>query len=391
MRNSHLSQQLRKGTPMFRGILVVLTTYIFFSSSVAAFETAARAAILMDYRTGEVLFAKDIDEPLPPASMSKLMTALMVFEELETERLSLDDTLLVSEKAWRMGGSKMFVEVGDRVSVNDLLQGIIVQSGNDACIVVAEALSGSEAAFADEMNERAAALGLTNSHFKNATGWPDDEHLMTVGDLATLARKIIKDYPKYYEFYGQKEFTFNEISQLNRNPLLKANVPGVDGMKTGYTRDAGYGLVASAERDGRRLILVVAGLESSRMRRTESEKLLEYGFRAFQEYRLYEPDQPIIDAAVWLGEKPFVTLVGEDVIGVTLNRESRKGMVAKVIYDSPVAAPVQAGQVLGRIEISAPNVATQKLPLVAAESIPRAGMFGRMIGTAKYLVMGETP
>ncbi len=353
-----------------------------------AFETAARAAILVDYRSADVLFEKNPDEALPPASMSKLMTALVVFEELEAGNLQLDELLPVSERAWRMGGSRMFLEVGSRASVHDLLQGIIVQSGNDACVVVAEALAGSEEAFAERLTRRGIEIGLTHTTLENATGWPHPEHLMSVRDLSIVARQIISRFPQYYQYYSQLEFEYNGINQHNRNPLLQAGIPGVDGLKTGHTQEAGYGLVASAERDGRRLILVVAGLDSSSQRRGESERLLEYGFRNFQEYRLFEPDAVVAEAPVWQGAEPTVPLVGADVVSITLTRAARESLDVKVVYDSPVTAPVEAGQVVGQIEMTADGMPTRVLPLVAARSVERAGILGRMTGTLEYLIWG---
>lgn len=374
---------------MLHTLALLVVGALSMGSTVAqGFETAARAAILIDYRSGDVLFEKSPDLPIPPASMSKLMTALVAFEEIEAGNLTLDQTLPVSERAWRMGGSRMFVEVGTRVSVDELLQGIIVQSGNDACVVIAEALSGSEEAFADRLNRRGAEIGLTSTTLRNATGWPDPDHLMSVRDLATVARQIIMRFPQYYEYYSQLEFEFNDINQRNRNPLLQAGITGVDGMKTGYTRDAGYGLVASAERDGRRLILVVAGLESSAQRRSESERLLEHGFRHFEEYRLFEPDAIVVDAPVWQGASPSVPLIAGEVVGITLTRQARESLEVRVVYDSPVPAPVEAGQVIGQIEMTVADRPTRVLPLVAAEAVDRAGVLGRMTGTLEYLIWG---
>jgi len=358
------------------------------SAAAQSFETAARAAILIDYRSGDILFETNPDEPIPPASMSKLMTALVAFEEIEAGNLTLEETLPVSERAWRMGGSRMFVEVGTRVSVHELLQGIIVQSGNDACVVIAEALSGSEEAFADRLTRRGQEIGLTSATFRNATGWPDAEHLMSVRDLSIIARQIIMRFPQYYQYYSQLEFEFNGINQHNRNPLLQAGIPGVDGMKTGYTREAGYGLVASAERDGRRLILVVAGLESPAQRRSESERLLEYGFRHFEEYRLFEADTTVVEAPVWQGASPSVPLVAGEVVGITLTRQARESLEVRVVYDSPIPAPIQAGQVIGQIEMTVADQPTRVMPLVAAEAVPRAGVLGRMTGTLEYLIWG---
>jgi D-alanyl-D-alanine carboxypeptidase (penicillin-binding protein 5/6) len=377
---------------MLRLFVLLLTLGVVALSGQRAvaqvFETAAKAAILIDHRSGDVLFEKNPDEPIPPASMSKLMTALVAFEELEAGNLTLDQMIPVSERAWRMGGSRMFIEVGTRVSVHDLLQGIIVQSGNDACVAIAEALSGSEAAFAERLTERGIEIGLTSSTLKNATGWPDPEHLMSVRDLATVARQIISRFPQYYQYYSQTEFEFNGINQHNRNPLLQAGIPGVDGMKTGYTSEAGYGLVASAQRDGRRLILVVAGLESISQRRSESERLLEFGFRHFEEYRLFEADSVVVEAPVWQGIEPTVPLVAGEVVGITLTREARESLKVKVVYESPVPAPIEAGQVIGHVEMTAENMPTRMMPLVASRPVERAGVVGRMTGTLEYLIWG---
>ena len=373
---------------MLRLLLLAVTLALALAPSAWAFETSARAAIVLDYRTGAVLFAKNADQAIPPASMSKLMTAYMVFERLKEGSLKLDDTLPVSERAWRIEGSEMFVKVGERVRVEDLLRGMIIQSGNDACIVFAEALAGSEQAFAERMTERARELGLTVSHFKNATGLPDPEHVMSVRDLGILAMRIIRDFPEYYKYYSEREFTFNNIKQPNRNPLLQAGVPGVDGMKTGFTKEAGYGLVASAERDGRRLVTVIAGLDKLRERRSEAEQLLEFGYREFQEYRLFQAGETVAEAEVWQGSESKVPLVSDGVVGVTLSREARKGMVAKLRYESPVQAPIAKGQRLGTLEVTAPGSDLVSIPLVAGKDVPRAGMFGRIAGAINYLVFG---
>ncbi|GBD43427.1 D-alanyl-D-alanine carboxypeptidase DacC [bacterium HR40] len=353
------------------------------------FDTMARAAILVDHRTGQVLYARNPDEPLPPASMSKLMTAYLVFERLRAGTLSLDDELPVSEKAWRTEGSRMFLEVGKRVKVRDLLRGMIIQSGNDACVVLAEGLAGSEEAFAAMMNDKARELGLTQSHFANATGLPDPRHYMSVRDLAILASAIIRDFPEYYRIYSEREFTWNGIRQYNRNPLLQRGVPGVDGMKTGYTAEAGYGLVASAERNGRRLVLVISGLEGARQRASEAERLLEFGFREFQEYRLFEAGETVVEADVWLGEVAKVPLVGQQLIAVTLTREARKDLVVKARYDNPVAAPIAAGTPLGELVVTAPGMERYSVPLIAGRDIASAGVLGRISGILRYVLFGN--
>jgi D-alanyl-D-alanine carboxypeptidase (penicillin-binding protein 5/6) len=286
---------------------LVLLVLVAGLGPVRAFDTPARAAIILDSRTGAVLFEKNADERIPPASMSKLMTAYMIFDQLRNGKLRLDEEILVSERAWKMGGSQMFIEVGERVKVEDLIRGIIIQSGNDACVTMAEAIAGSEEEFARQMTEKAAEIGLTGSTFANSTGLDAPGHLMTVRDLALLARRIIQDFPDFFQYYGEREYEYAGIKQPNRNPLLQAGVPGVDGMKTGFTDGSGYGLVATAKRDDRRIITVLAGLKSTAQRRTEGERLLEYGFREFQEYRLFEPGVPVTETGVWQGVTPTVT------------------------------------------------------------------------------------
>jgi D-alanyl-D-alanine carboxypeptidase (penicillin-binding protein 5/6) len=352
------------------------------------FDTTARAAIMIDARTGAVLFEKNPDEALPPASMSKLMTAYMVFERLKEGSLKMTDELPVSERAWRTGGSKMFVEVGKTVSVSDLLRGMIIQSGNDACIVLAEAIAGSEEAFAQLMTERARELGMTSSHFANANGLPDPQHYMSVRDLATLARHIIEDFPEYYGIYAEEEYTFNGIRQFSRNPLLRAGVPGVDGLKTGHTQEAGYGLVASAKRGERRLILVMAGLKTDRLRAQESRVLLEHGFRDFQEYVLFREGTPVAEAAVWMGAAPRVPLGVARDMALTLSRDARKGLSARLVFDAPVKAPVAAGQVVGRAIATVGDAPAQEIPLVALQPVAEAGLLGRAAAALSQLIGG---
>jgi serine-type D-Ala-D-Ala carboxypeptidase (penicillin-binding protein 5/6) len=369
------------------GLLVAMA--LILAPGAQAYETLARAAILIDHDTGQVLYAKNADEPIPPASMSKLMTVLMVFERLHDGRLQLDDELTVSEKAWRMGGSKMFVEVGKRVKVGDLLRGIIVQSGNDACIVVAESLAGSEEAFAEQMTARAHELGLTQTTLKNASGWPDPGHVMSVRDLATLAGIIISEYPEYYEMFSETEFEFNGIRQYARNPLLRGDV-GADGLKTGHTEDAGYGLTASATRDGRRLILVVAGLETPGQRARESERLLEHGFRDFKAYELFHAGQTVESAPVWLGDQETVPLITDQSVVLTLTPEARRALEVKVVYDGPVPAPVALGAPVAQLEITAPGIEPRRVPLIAGEEIQEAGLLGRMSSALGYLIWGRS-
>ena len=382
-----LNKLLWDGRLLF-GLLAMLALGLA-PGAAKAYETLARAAILVDHDTGQVLYAKNADEPLPPASMSKLMTVLMVFERLRDGRLQLDDELPVSEKAWRKGGSKMFVEVGKRVRVEDLLRGIIVQSGNDACIVVAESLAGSEEAFAEQMTTRAHELGMTQTTLRNASGWPDPDHLMSVRDLATLAGIIISEYSEYYPIFSESAFEFSGILQYARNPLLRRDV-GADGLKTGHTEDAGYGLTASATRDGRRLVMVVAGLETPGQRARESERLLEHGFRDFKSYELFVEGQTVDSAAVWLGDQETVPLVTDRRVVLTLTPEARRALEVKVVYDEPVPAPVALGTALAELEISAPGIESRRVPLLAGEEIQEAGLLGRMSGALGYLIWGPS-
>ena len=352
-----------------------------------AFETTAREALLIDAETGAVLLVKNPDDPMPPASMSKLMTAYMVFERLKDGSLKLDGTMHVSEKAWRMGGSKMFVEVDTEVSVEDLLRGIIVQSGNDACIVIAEALAGSEDAFAEMMTARAREIGLTGSSFANSTGWPDPNHYMTARDLVRLTQTIVTDFPEYFPYFAETSFTYNDIHQGNRNPLLYKNL-GADGMKTGHTQAAGYGLTATAQRNGRRLILVINGLESTRKRAAEAARLINYGFREFGNYALFTAGEVVETADVWLGDKARVPLIVNSDLTVTLPRASRKDLKVAVVLNAPVPAPIAAGSEIAKLVISAPDIDSIELPLTAGESVQRLGMFGRIGAAISYLLFG---
>jgi D-alanyl-D-alanine carboxypeptidase (penicillin-binding protein 5/6) len=340
-------------------------------------DTLARHALIIDYDTGAVLLEKAADDRMPPSSMSKLMTMYVVFELLKAGRLRLDQQLPVSERAWRMGGSKMFVQIGTQVSVENLARGVIVQSGNDACIVLAEGISGSEQQFAEVMNETARRIGLRNSNFRNSTGWPDPEHRMTSRDLAHLARRIIADFPEYYRFYNERSFRWNDISQDNRNPTL-GRVAGADGLKTGHTEEAGYGLTASAVRGGRRLILVVNGLGSMRQRAEESERLFEWAFREFENVVVFQAADTVEEVPVYLGERPTVPLVaGRDLV-LTLPRQWRRNLQVRVRYDAPVPAPVTKGQGIGTLMISGQGVPEMTVPLIAGADVDRLGFFPRI-------------
>ena len=357
------------------------------SAAPGAMETVAKQAYILDMQTGAVLLEKDADTPAPPASLSKLMTIYMVFEQLKSGELSLDDKFVVSRKAWRMGGSKMFVEIDKEVRIEDLLRGIIVQSGNDACIVIAEGMSGSESAFADAMNRKAAELGLTDSHLVNSTGWPADTHLMSPRDLAVLARRMIEEFPEYYPYFAEKSFRYNKIKQGNRNPLLYRDT-GADGLKTGHTRASGYGLVASAIREGRRIVMALTGMTSARTRSFESRRLLNWAFQSFKNYTLFEKGAEVERADVWLGQEDTVPLVTQRAIKMSLPRTSRRGLKVKVVYEGPVPAPIEKGAPIARLVVAAPGVDTLEVPLVAGADVGQVGVFGRLGAAIGYMVWG---
>lgn len=353
-----------------------------------ALETPAREAVLIDLSTDTVLFEKNADELMVPSSMTKLMTIYMLFDKLAKGAIKMEDELPVSEKAWRMGGSKMFVHVGSRVKISDLLRGIIVQSGNDACIVVAEGLSSTEEAFAAQMTARGKELGLKNSTFRNASGWPDPQHRMTARDLAILGERLIVDFPQFYPLFAERSFKYNNIEQANRDPLLGV-VPGADGLKTGHTDEGGYGLVGSAVRDGRRLLLVVNGLTSMRERAQESSRILEWGFREFHTYTMAKKGETLAEAKVWQGAEDIVPLTVAADARVTLRRVARASMVVKVVYDGPVPAPIKAGDRIASLEISGPDMPTVIVPLVAGADVDRQGFFGRIFTSLGYLIGGD--
>lgn len=356
------------------------------------FETPAREALLIDADSGQVLYAKNPTTPTPPASMSKMMTAYIVFRRLKDGSLKLTDTFAVSENAWRTGGSAsggstMFLKVGDQVTVEDLIRGIIVQSGNDASIVIAEGLAGSEAAFAEEMTKVARQIGMTSSTFRNATGLPDPGEVTTVRDLALLAKRTIEDFPEYYPYYGERFFQHGTIRQGNRNPLLYRNI-GADGLKTGHTKAAGYGLTASAKEGDRRLILVVTGLASMQQRADEAERLMAYGFREFDRYPLFKAGETVATAPVWLGTAKQVPLTAAADIAVTLPRKVRPEMKVVAAFDEPVPAPIEKGARVGILRVSAPGVESIEFPLVAGESVARKGFLGRIFASVGHRVAG---
>jgi len=349
-------------------------------------DTAAKFAVIIDHVTGAVLLEKDADAPMIPSSMTKLMTAYLVYELLRAGRLTLTQELPVSERAWRMGGSKMFVQVGTSVKVEDLIRGVIVQSGNDACIVLAEAIAGSDEQFAELMTAKAREMGLERTVFRNSTGWPHPEHRSTARDIAILAQRIIRDFPEYYHYESEKSFKYNGIDQQNRNPLVQKNL--ADGLKTGHTEDAGYGLVASAERGGRRVILMINGLNTMRERSEESERLLEWSFREFENVILFTAGDVVEQAPVHLGASPTVPLVGGRDLVVTMPRGWRNRAKVTLAYDSPIPAPVLRGTRLGRLSVSGPGVPELEVPLLAGADVARLGLPGRAVAVVTRFLTG---
>jgi D-alanyl-D-alanine carboxypeptidase (penicillin-binding protein 5/6) len=356
-------------------------------------ETAARQAIITDFNTGAVLMEKNADELMTPSSMSKLMTVYLVFERLKEGSLKMTDMLPVSETAWRKNykseGSLMFLPVHSTVSVADLLRGVVIQSGNDACSVLAEGLAGSEEAFAEQETRRARQLGLTKSTFRNASGWPEPGHQMTARDLSILSARLISDFPEYYPMFAEKTFVYNKIKQDNRNPLIWQNVAGADGLKTGHTEDGGYGEVGSAIRDGRRVILVLNGLPSIKSRAAETERLIEWAFREFNDYKLFSAGETVADGEVWLGVAPTVPLtVGKDLV-VTLARTARKDMKVTASYTGPLPAPIKKGTQVGTLTVSAPGNADVQVPLLAAADVGKLGFIGRIGAAVKQMIWGS--
>ncbi len=359
-----------------------------------AFESAARQAILVDITGHRTLYEKNADEHMPTSSMSKMMTIYMVFDALKAGKIKLDDMFSVSEKAWRQtykqNESSMFLPIGARVKVEDLIRGVIIQSGNDATVVLAEGIGGSEPKFVTEMNDKARALGMANSHFVNSNGMPDPEHYSTARDLATLAEHLVEDFPEYYHFFGELEYTYNNIKQGNRNPLLYRAGLGVDGLKTGHTDAGGYGLTASAIRDGRRLVAVVNGLPNMQARADDPSALIDFGFNEFRNYLVFKPGDEIERAATWEGEQPTVPLIIDQPASVTLSFSERKDLKAIVKMPQTVKAPITRGQEIGRLVISAPGLPDREYPLKAGADVGRVGFFSRIVMAARY-EMGERP
>jgi len=340
-------------------------------------EVAATSYLLIDANSQEVLVEHNAHEQIPPASLTKIMTAYLAEQEIVDGRLAPADEVLVSVNAWRTGGSKMFIREGTRVSVADLLQGIIIQSGNDASVALAEHIGGSEAAFANMMNQQASVLGMRNTHFKNSTGLPDSEHYSSAWDLALLTRDLIQRFPDHYALYAERSYEYNDIDQPNRNKLLWRDRT-VDGVKTGYTSDAGYCLVASAERQGMRLISVVMGTASDQARMRESQKLLSYGFRYFETQSLYGASVPLKEQELFYGERENVSLGVAEPVVITFPRGYYKDIEAELVVPKLVEAPLLSGQEIGTLKLRLDDRTIYQAPLVALEDVMEAGMFSRL-------------
>jgi D-alanyl-D-alanine carboxypeptidase (penicillin-binding protein 5/6) len=356
------------------------------------FDSAAPRAILIDYESGTVLYEKNADEKFPPASLAKLMTAEFVFHGLKDGTLSLDDQFTISENAWRRGGapsggSAMFAVINSRVDLRSLLRGLIVQSGNDASIAIAEGVAGSEIAFADMLNKRAREIGLKDSVFRNSNGLNDPDQVVTARDLATLGRHIIREYPDFYPIFAEPEFTWNKITQRNRNPLLNAGL-GVDGLKTGYIKESGYGIVASAVSGTQRLIVVVAGLDSEKQREAESRKLLEWGFRAFQNLTAFETDEVVAEASVYGGAKGSVPLKASGPVRVLIARSGGETLRARAVYQGPIVAPVEAGKKVGVLKVWDGERLIQETPLYTAEAVGVGELHQRAFDALGELLLG---
>jgi len=369
-------------------VLVAALTLVVAPPARAAFETRAEAAYVLDMGTGTVLLEKQADVPLPPASMSKLMTLNMLFEALRDGRVMLDTRFGVSSRAKAMGGSTMFLNEQDRPTVEELIKGIIVLSGNDACVAVAEGLAGTEDAFARLMNERGAALGLTESTFVNSSGWPNPNHRMSMRDLGLLAARLITEFPEYYGYFGMTEFAWDgraPQNRFNRNPLLDLGI-GADGLKTGHTQEAGYGLVGSARQGNRRIVFVVTGLDSERQRAEESERIVNWAFRQFVERTVAEPGEVLAEAPVWLGAEASVGLTVAEEISLLVPALVRGDIPAQVRFRGPIEAPIAAGQELGELVIPLEDLPETRVPLVADRAVARGGFLPRLQTAAEVLL-----
>ncbi|MDA7422069.1 D-alanyl-D-alanine carboxypeptidase family protein [Tritonibacter multivorans] len=381
---------MKSGRSTLRTALLASVLVPVLSSAVLAFDTRARAAYVIDQGTNTVLLSKNAETPLPPASMSKLMTLYVAFEAVRDGLLSMEERLPVSQHAMSYKGSTMFLDTQDRVKVADLLRGIIVLSGNDACVVIAEALSsdGTEAGFARLMTRRAREMGMMDSTFTNSNGWPDPGHRMSARDLAILANRLIEDFPEFYPMFAEREFEFDgraPSNVRNRNPLLRLDI-GADGLKTGHTEEAGYGLVGSAKQGDRRVVFVLSGLDTTRTRAEEAESIVNWSFRQFAKKTIARKGQAVEQAEVWMGNAPTVGLVPNEDIEILLPALSGDEVKAEVVYTGPITAPIQAGQQLAELVVHPTDLPEMRIPLVAQQDVATGGFPVRVMTAARILI-----
>jgi D-alanyl-D-alanine carboxypeptidase (penicillin-binding protein 5/6) len=369
--------------------VISLISFILFSSKLFAIDTKAEQAIVMDFDTNEILFEKNSNIKTPPASMTKIMTVYAAFDRLNNTDLSIENECVVSAKAYKMGGSRTFLEIDDRVSIDELLKGIIIQSGNDASIALAECLAGTEDDFAKLMNVYAKRLGMINTNFLNSSGWPKDNHYSTVYDLALLSNALIKEFPDLYLYFSDKEFTYNAIKQPNRNKLL-SSVQGADGLKTGFTRASGWGIAATAKRDNRRITTVINGTNSSRSRLNEASNLINWAFSQTSQKLLVDKNQVIVQVDVWLGNQPRVNLVSSKKIVSTLSFDQIQLIKSSLEYKRPIEAPIKKGEVYGKLIIDIDGKPNIEVELIARESVGSVNPISKVFAAMKYLIFGTS-
>ena len=369
--------------------VTILISFILFSSKLFAIDTKAEQAIVMDFDTNEILFEKNSNIKTPPASMTKIMTVYAAFDRLKNTDLSIENECVVSAKAYKMGGSRTFLEIDDRVSIDELLKGIIIQSGNDASVALAECLAGTEDDFAKLMNVYAKRLGMINTNFLNSSGWPEDNHYSTVYDLALLSNALIKEFPDLYLYFSDKEFTYNDIKQPNRNKLL-SSVQGADGLKTGFTRASGWGIAATAKRDNRRITTVINGTNSSRSRLNEASNLINWAFSQTSQKLLVDENQVIVEVDVWLGNKPRVNLVSSKKIVSTLSFDQIQLIKSSLEYKRPIEAPIKKGEVYGKLIIDIDGKPNIEVELIAQESVGSVNPISKVFAAMKYLIFGTS-
>ena len=369
--------------------LAFLFSSILFTSKLYAIDTKAEQAIVMDFDTNEILFEKNSNIKTPPASMTKIMTVYAAFDRLKNTDLSIENECVVSAKAYKMGGSRTFLEIDDKVSIDELLKGIIIQSGNDASVALAECLAGTEDDFAKLMNVYAKRIGMRNTNFLNSSGWPEDNHYSTVYDLALLSNSLINEFPDLYLYFSDKEFTYNDIKQPNRNKLL-SSVQGADGLKTGFTRASGWGIAATAKRDDRRITAVINGTNSSRSRVNEASNLINWAFSQTSQKLLVDENQVIVEVDVWLGNKPRVSLVSSKKIVSTLSFDQIQLIKSSLEYKRPIEAPIKKGEVYGKLLIDIDGKPNIEVELIAQENVGTVNPISKVFAAMKYLIFGTS-